>query len=715
MAGGTDSIGSQHSSPLTEVNTQPVKKADQSEYIQVGDRMIKATRAQKWKARLCRAFLGLGGLNKKTHAKYDAQFQAIKSYLKAGKASSSQKSSAIPEIKLPERTTRSFSPKWTAVSEKALTTHGSHLSPPLTPSANNSDDIKARLDTREYNGSDGVFDTELYRQDLAGLPETELKQLINTRKTLLQKFDYGPAGDQTLVTTYAKIRIQVKLAATDNILQKSSDDFCQICTKGWGRNPDLVEALTVEAKQVFNEINPPVPQEVQDLIPTGQVNQSELTQTSKDLFAALKTPSTNYYAKHNLAENKWANVWGGARFGNTGPITTTAIKQGDKFFSGNKVGSNFYATQAPVKPDTSDRSKESLPSFYSAILDQNITTVANLTNQDDGLLGKPQGRTVELQYWPDLGKTERHGDIPVTTKQIENGPDFNVITLEVGEDNDYALSSGAREVKIYHFHRWPDHGVPTGDEANAFTHFSDTLSTRIESDPKVMVHCKAGVGRTGSLIVLKQLEEGIKNGDVNRENVLQKTVDLVWQGRKERGSEFVQTPTQFEFVVQQALTALDRKDEFLLDDNLYQNVTTQGQVKDVDSESVDSLILSDTEETQNKPVPNPRPKKREGISAEQMKNLSKTPVATANTVISLFEAGKFKEGTDSISRIQNPQELPILADKVGSLQADFSEGDQGFTYYNWVLEQIKTKQDALNIKPESQIDHRNRPQGDVRN
>lgn len=61
-----------------------------------------------------------------------------------------------------------------------------------------------------------------------------------------------------------------------------------------------------------------------------------------------------------------------------------------------------------------------------------------------------------------------------------------------------------RIVKHFHFVAWPDHGVPS--ELESLDRFVEDLQTEEENGKPVVVHCSAGVGRTGTLIALSQLK-----------------------------------------------------------------------------------------------------------------------------------------------------------------------------------------------------------------
>lgn len=55
-----------------------------------------------------------------------------------------------------------------------------------------------------------------------------------------------------------------------------------------------------------------------------------------------------------------------------------------------------------------------------------------------------------------------------------------------------------------HYIGWPDHGVPSGDSSQEFKYLLDHFIRFMVEKPgeKAIVHCSAGIGRTGTTIAL---------------------------------------------------------------------------------------------------------------------------------------------------------------------------------------------------------------------
>ena len=75
---------------------------------------------------------------------------------------------------------------------------------------------------------------------------------------------------------------------------------------------------------------------------------------------------------------------------------------------------------------------------------------------------------------------------------------------QIGDDSRPPLT-----VTQYHFTAWPDHGVP--DDKTCLTTFISFIRKKHPpSGPPLLVQCSAGVGRTGTFIVLDAMLQRIK-------------------------------------------------------------------------------------------------------------------------------------------------------------------------------------------------------------
>ena len=100
------------------------------------------------------------------------------------------------------------------------------------------------------------------------------------------------------------------------------------------------------------------------------------------------------------------------------------------------------------------------------------------------------------QYWPD-DRGNLYGTIRVHIQEVLALADYTVRTFSIQKEE----SKEERIVTQYHYTVWPDHGVP--DNPTPLLHFvrKVTSSNPTNAGP-IVVHCSAGVGRTGTFITL---------------------------------------------------------------------------------------------------------------------------------------------------------------------------------------------------------------------
>ena len=106
-----------------------------------------------------------------------------------------------------------------------------------------------------------------------------------------------------------------------------------------------------------------------------------------------------------------------------------------------------------------------------------------------------------------------------------------------------------KEVKQLHFIGWPDKGIPNINEAyGAFLNMINYIETKKGNTPLV-VHCSAGVGRTGTFIAIYTLYKEIVNQiQDTRRNVISFSVFNIVRKMKEMRLYLVQNLQQYCFI-----------------------------------------------------------------------------------------------------------------------------------------------------------------------
>ncbi|KAL5016390.1 hypothetical protein ScPMuIL_005979 [Solemya velum] len=149
-----------------------------------------------------------------------------------------------------------------------------------------------------------------------------------------------------------------------------------------------------------------------------------------------------------------------------------------------------------------------------------------------------------VQYWPNPGAPHTYGSVATRLIEEEEFANFTVRTLGIRKK----VSNPERITKQFHFTTWPDKGVPK--TVTALIDFRNKVgSTRVSGQGPYIVHCSAGIGRTGTFIGLDYLiNQGQSEKRVDVFNVICKM--------RHQRTHLVQTHEQYEFLYDALVEAL---------------------------------------------------------------------------------------------------------------------------------------------------------------
>ncbi|KAB5542066.1 hypothetical protein PHYPO_G00087170 [Pangasianodon hypophthalmus] len=235
-----------------------------------------------------------------------------------------------------------------------------------------------------------------------------------------------------------------------------------------------------------------------------------------------------------LPENRCKN-----RYNNILPYDSTRVKlsclEDDpcsdyinaSFMPGNNFRREYIATQGPL-PGTKD-------DFWRMVWEQNVHNVVMVTQCVE------KGRVKCDQYWPVDREPLYYGDLVVHMLSESVLSEWTIREFKIFCEGQLSYS---RIVRHFHYTVWPDHGVP--ETTQSLVQFVRTVRDyidRVSGSGPTVVHCSAGVGRTGTFIVLdRSLQQLDSRG----------TVDIygcVFDLRLHR-SHMVQTESQYVYLHQ---------------------------------------------------------------------------------------------------------------------------------------------------------------------
>ncbi|XP_049625501.1 tyrosine-protein phosphatase non-receptor type 14 [Suncus etruscus] len=198
---------------------------------------------------------------------------------------------------------------------------------------------------------------------------------------------------------------------------------------------------------------------------------------------------------------------------------------------------HYIATQGPL-PHTCHE-------FWQMVWEQGANVIAMVTAEEEG------GRTKSHRYWPKLGSKHSaatYGKFKVTTKFRTDSGCYATTGLKVK----HLLSGQERTVWHLQYTDWPDHGCPE-DVQGFLAYLEEIQSVRRHTNcmlenpkacpPPVVVHCSAGVGRTGVTILSELMIYCLEHNE-------QVEVPAMLSVLREQRVSMVQTIIQYRFVYQ---------------------------------------------------------------------------------------------------------------------------------------------------------------------
>ena len=193
------------------------------------------------------------------------------------------------------------------------------------------------------------------------------------------------------------------------------------------------------------------------------------------------------------------------------------------------VNERFIGAQAPKENTIQD--------FWKMIVESKVVNIVMVTNIVES------GRKKCEQYFPlKIGQKLEFGPYEIIADEQQMKIGYTIKEL--------SISHMGKTTKLRHFHftAWPDHDVPTlYDELLLFV--SKVQEGRIKTRAPILVHCSAGVGRTGTFITVYNLLAAIQQTKpISIYNVV--------NAMREHRPQMVQTYSQYKFIYLSVLEML---------------------------------------------------------------------------------------------------------------------------------------------------------------
>ncbi|XP_066567876.1 receptor-type tyrosine-protein phosphatase alpha isoform X2 [Amia ocellicauda] len=200
------------------------------------------------------------------------------------------------------------------------------------------------------------------------------------------------------------------------------------------------------------------------------------------------------------------------------------------YINGYQEKNKFIAAQGPKEETVND--------FWRMIWEQNTATIVMVTNL------KERKECKCAQYWPDQG-CWTYGSIRVSVEDMMVLVDYTIRKFCIQQVGDVSGKKPQRLVTQFHFTSWPDFGVPF-TPIGMLKFLKKVKTCNPQYAGPIVVHCSAGVGRTGTFMVIDAMLDMM---------AAEKKVDvfgLVTRIRAQR-CQMVQTDMQYVFIYQALL------------------------------------------------------------------------------------------------------------------------------------------------------------------
>eukprot|EP00172_Hildenbrandia_rubra_P003183 Plantae.Rhodophyta-Hildenbrandia_rubra.ctg4775.p1 GENE.Plantae.Rhodophyta-Hildenbrandia_rubra.ctg4775~~Plantae.Rhodophyta-Hildenbrandia_rubra.ctg4775.p1 ORF type:complete len:373 (+),score=58.25 Plantae.Rhodophyta-Hildenbrandia_rubra.ctg4775:164-1282(+) len=258
-----------------------------------------------------------------------------------------------------------------------------------------------------------------------------------------------------------------------------------------------------------------------------------------------------------LPENIWRNRYQGIDANEATRVKLKRVPPGESnFINANHIPGDppekggYIATQAPVC--------ETMGHFWQMVHEQRVCVILMLTREREDRYDNLSER-----YWPKTGRKISFEGVEVFGMGKKSHKDVGIwersfVVRLVGDD---VVEEEDVKVVQLQFMSWPDHAIPASTEClltlrKMVRKFSWDTGFNEDGDltgRPIVVHCSAGIGRTGTYIAvdiaLHRIEIALKEGaDLDHDALRLDAIRDIVRYLKAQRSRMVQNPQQYRYI-----------------------------------------------------------------------------------------------------------------------------------------------------------------------
>ncbi|XP_053387666.1 cell death abnormality protein 1-like [Mercenaria mercenaria] len=374
------------------------------------------------------------------------------------------------------------------------------------------------------SGSKNLYD-EITKSDDDNFrkSKTRIKPPIKTKATVV----YENSGIRTSASKNSRAKYNTR-QFTSSVLEIEEDLInltALTCTSNTALSQEDSRTKDTEADYAYYNVADVKKRKV----PIDKLEEyvSELTRKDFEeefdkLPPGLIRPYTESQKKANLTKNRYKGIY---------PYDKTRVVLSGEgsdyinasFIDGYKKIKAYIASIGPTYKYMEDMSP-----FWRMVWQEKVGKIVMLTNLSEA--GEPKCD----QYWPEKDCSELFNDILVTSDREDIYADYTIRSFTLQKDSE------VRSIVQAHFTAWPDKGTP--DDVTSLVEFRQKVnSLGTDLHGPILVHCSAGIGRTGTYISIDSLvQEGEAEGGVD--------IYACVRNLREHRVNMVQTAGQYQYL-----------------------------------------------------------------------------------------------------------------------------------------------------------------------